>query len=372
MKRTLPFNTKRAGRLFGACLVSVFCAMALSAHAAPTPPDRMTYQGYLVEENGTPLGDDSPENYDVIFSIFQEQTGGEALWAEQQTVTVDKGYFSVLLGEGTEALGGGSRSLPDVFSRENVSERYVEITVKGIGSGGADVPIQPRLRLVSSPYAFQATRAGILMDDAGEDMVTVSSGSGISVNGSVSATAVSASTTLTVPTVNATTVNATAGHGIIPLGGIIMWSGSDASIPAGWALCNGQTVNGRTTPNLRDRFIVGSGAGSSYGTGTVGGFTHVTLTEAQMPYHDHDGWTRSGDGAHSHTGNAHSWADNDDNDSPAVYIRSSTYHGEPGGGGIGPTGSAHRHYFDSPKKGSSNSHENRPPYYALAFIMRVQ
>ncbi|MBT7909882.1 MAG: tail fiber protein, partial [Verrucomicrobia bacterium] len=36
-----------------------------------------------------------------------------------------------------------------------------------------------------------------------------------------------------------------------------MWSGSDE--PDGWALCNGQTKDGKTTPDLRNRFIVGSG-----------------------------------------------------------------------------------------------------------------
>ena len=41
---------------------------------------------------------------------------------------------------------------------------------------------------------------------------------------------------------------------VIPTGGIIMWSGTIANIPTGWALCNG--TNG--TPNLQDRFIVGA------------------------------------------------------------------------------------------------------------------
>lgn len=47
--------------------------------------------------------------------------------------------------------------------------------------------------------------------------------------------------------------------GIVPIGGIIMWSGSPSSVPAGWLLCNGQTVNAYTTPNLEDKFIVGAG-----------------------------------------------------------------------------------------------------------------
>jgi len=53
----------------------------------------------------------------------------------------------------------------------------------------------------------------------------------------------------------------------IPAGTIAIWSGSVASIPSGWYLCNG--ANG--TPNLRDRFVVG--AGSSYAVGATGGAT---------------------------------------------------------------------------------------------------
>jgi len=50
----------------------------------------------------------------------------------------------------------------------------------------------------------------------------------------------------------------TTGGGFVPIGGIIMWSGS--SIPTGWGLCDGT----QGTPDLRNRFIVGSG--SSYAT----------------------------------------------------------------------------------------------------------
>jgi len=52
----------------------------------------------------------------------------------------------------------------------------------------------------------------------------------------------------------------------VPAGGIIMWSGSIASIPSGYVLCDG--TNG--TPNLKDSFVVGSGA--TYAVGNTGGF----------------------------------------------------------------------------------------------------
>lgn len=40
----------------------------------------------------------------------------------------------------------------------------------------------------------------------------------------------------------------------VPSGVILMWSGTIATIPSGWALCNGS--NG--TPDLRNRFVVGA------------------------------------------------------------------------------------------------------------------
>lgn len=50
-------------------------------------------------------------------------------------------------------------------------------------------------------------------------------------------------------------------NGNIPIEGIIMWSGE--TVPTGWALCNGQTVNGHTTPDLRGRFIMSSTYGEA-------------------------------------------------------------------------------------------------------------
>ena len=70
------------------------------------------------------------------------------------------------------------------------------------------------------------------------------------------------------------------GEGMVPQGGIIMWSGSD--VPDGWALCDG--TDG--TPNLSDRFIVA--AGSSYAVGTTGDGSVTVSTsnkEVRARYH---------------------------------------------------------------------------------------
>lgn len=61
-------------------------------------------------------------------------------------------------------------------------------------------------------------------------------------------------------------------------GMIIIWSGSSASIPAGWHLCDGS----ESTPDLRNRFIVG--AGDTYNVGNSGGTYQHTHT---IPQHSH-------------------------------------------------------------------------------------
>lgn len=83
----------------------------------------------------------------------------------------------------------------------------------------------------------------------------------------------------------------------IPSGVITMWSGSIASIPSGWVICDG--LNG--TPNLTDRFVVG--AGSTYAVGGTGGAATVALAEANLPSHTHGTGNYAADsgGTHTHT-----------------------------------------------------------------------
>lgn len=136
---------------------------------------------------------------------------------------------------------------------------------------------------------------------------------------------------------------------------IVMWSGAIVDIPAGWYLCDGN--NG--TPNLRDKFIVG--AGSSYAVANTGGSTTMThthtggghvLTTNEMPSHTH-----SLSGIELYVVN--SWGSNLElskrGTGPATAV------GSTGGG------ASHSHGATS---GASNT-ENRPPYYSLAYIMKV-
>ena len=78
-------------------------------------------------------------------------------------------------------------------------------------------------------------------------------------------------------------------NSFVPIGGIIMWSGTIAAAEAltNWRICDGQ--NG--TPDLRDKFVLGVGssvAGSTANKGDTGGSNSITLAEGQMPEHNHD------------------------------------------------------------------------------------
>lgn len=162
----------------------------------------------------------------------------------------------------------------------------------------------------------------------------------------------------------------------IPIGFIGMWAGSIAAVPTGWALCDG--TNG--TPDLRDRFIVG--AGSTYAVGATGGANTVTLTEAQIPSHTHNiALTSSSSGAHTHSitdpGHSHTGG-------VGAYNGSQSPTGSAAAGAASSTGTsttgitvssagAHTHTIngDSASTGGGAAHENRPPYFALAYIMKL-
>lgn len=70
--------------------------------------------------------------------------------------------------------------------------------------------------------------------------------------------------------------------GGVPVGTIVIWSGTTSNIPSGWALCNGQ--NG--TPDLRGRFVFGGGG--THAVRSTGGEENHTLTIGEMPSHSHE------------------------------------------------------------------------------------
>jgi hypothetical protein len=142
----------------------------------------------------------------------------------------------------------------------------------------------------------------------------------------------------------------------VPSGVITLWSGSIASIPSGWFLCNGS--NG--TPDLRDRFVVG--AGSTYAVAATGGSANATLVS-----HSHTATSTSSVTDPGHVHNAR-----------AGFFGGSG--GEFGGGYAfdvtettlsAVTGISVATSTSVSTEGSSATNANLPPYYALAYIMKA-
>lgn len=180
------------------------------------------------------------------------------------------------------------------------------------------------------------------------------------------------------------------GNGTIPVGGIIMWSGKIANIPTGWNLCDG--TNG--TPNLVNKFIIAADADGIAGINTAttsvtgsatstGGNSSVTLTIGQIPAHRH-GVPLASEGVGG--GNVDTVADvygfgggEPGPGSSSTYAENKSYY--TGGTGSSISGSTGVTYAT----GDSNDPNNAsavtlpgtdsvsilPPYYALAYIMRI-
>jgi hypothetical protein len=155
---------------------------------------------------------------------------------------------------------------------------------------------------------------------------------------------------------------------VMPLGAIMIWSGTDGTIPTNWHICDGGTYGGKASPDLRDRFVIGAGStyavnatpgvaswnGTITPAGTVAIGDHI-LTTAELPAHNHT-YTDS------YGVNARVWLGT----SGSIYISNATTtntfnnQDEAGGGGHGHAGSTASFAAINP----------RPVYYSLYYIMK--
>jgi hypothetical protein len=208
-------------------------------------------------------------------AIYDVPEDGTALWSEVHTwVPVSDGVFQI-------ALGSEITLAQSIFTGDPL---YVGIAV----NGEAELP---RTELHSAPFAFRAAVATVAESTIG-----------------------------------------------LPAGIIAMWSGTEATIPSGWALCDGS--NG--TPDLRNRFIYGTTTGED--PGGTGGSTSLP--------------------SHTHQIGARTWTTDSPTETPQIVA-----------GGLGPLVStpAHSHSVTvgSHSTYSAGAATVVPPYYRLAFIMKL-
>ena len=114
-------------------------------------------------------------------------------------------------------------------------------------------------------------------------------------------------------------------------GMIMLWSGAIGAIPAGWVICDGDN----STPDLRNRFV--TGAGDEYAVDATGGESEHTLTVGEIPAHVH-----------------------------AIEGKGGT-----SGTNVAMTLSVTNRSQNTLSTGGDGAHENKPPYYALAYIMKL-
>jgi hypothetical protein len=238
------------------------------------------------------------------------------------------------------------------------------------------------------------TAEGSIAWDTNDDKLVVGTGSGNKTLVDTNSTQTLTNKTLTSPVVTGGTVNNTAiggttpaagafttlaasgAVGFLPTGIICMWYGSVATIPTGWALCNGS--NG--TPDLRDRFVIGARQddGTTAKTNVTGALTQTGGTkDASVVSHTHT--TTVTDPGHGHptrvatSPNAASDATGGIMlDVTGTVTNFSSFTGTPSNTagqqvGGGTTGIS----VANATTGTSGDNQNLPPYYALCYIMRL-
>ena len=295
---------------------------------------------------------DSNSDFPITFSVAPGQSGGNDLLSDNQFTY---NAFSNTVTAGTFSGSGAS---------------LTSLNASNIGSGTLNSARLPSsISASTSGNAATATR-----------LATARTISGASFDGTANIT------------LNNANITNGAGYvtsaGAVPSGVIVLWSGAANAIPNGWYLCDGNN----STPDLRNRFVIGSGAGSSYSVNQTGGSKDATLVSHSHTINNH---THSFSGSNSHRhgyafGTAQGTPIGNNYNSSGItnvtdrggiteqqqsgspqYPNHHGYTAETGQTTIsisGTTGNPSNTGTNA--QGSSATNANMPPYYALCYIMK--
>ena len=302
----------------------------------------------------------------VEVRLYAQPKGGEALWGETISVLLNEsGAFTCQLADGVGSKLVAGESLTQVLTTLTAQGAYLGFTVVGSGE------MKPRLSLAAVPRALVAENAiaaprGFSVTNGTLQAAGFSSASGtnahltvagdwvvagnlqveggVSVRGEVKCLSDGEQRDDLVVARALTVTGGIEGPGTVPVGGLILWSGSSDAIPDGWALCDGKS--GR--PDLKDTFVLGSAPGEVLQSG---GENEHALAVVEIP-------------AHSHTAN-YTTAKKKDQD--LFWVKRS-------GGSTDNTWVNGQESLarNTDEAGLQTPHENRPPFYRLCYLIRVR
>jgi len=131
-------------RRISAVVIAMLWLTALAGAAAADSPQAVRYQGYLVDKVGDPVS--GP--LQMEFRLYEMKTGGEPFWQTGAALDVDvtNGIFDVELG-------------PLASSDLSAGQAYLGITIVPTDPGEPKKEMQPRLKVVSVPFALVAGEA---------------------------------------------------------------------------------------------------------------------------------------------------------------------------------------------------------------------
>jgi hypothetical protein len=344
-------------------------------------------------EQATTWGDTTSENYDIMDRL-SGGVGTITLTGTTHTLTtsdgaLSNGQYKVLVFAGslsaTNTVTIDPNDAQHVYIVKNTTTQSVVMTQ---GSGGNATIAAGRTAVV---YADGGGATAVVYDISNIFAVNDITITGGTISG-VSALGVSGTLTAT----------SFVGSGMLPVGGIVIWSGSVGSIPSGFFLCDGS--NG--TPDLRNDFIIG--AGGAYAVGATGGSNTITT----VPAHTHTvSGTTDTQTNHTHTTNmgaAGSHTHSAGTSDPGNHTHTQGFFAQQAGTSLRSTdrssgnitftltsAGAHTHTINQNAAGSHNHTVNlttdgehthtysgttgstgnasvtiTPPYYALCYIMR--
>jgi hypothetical protein len=344
-------------------------------------------------EQATTWGDTTSENYDIMDRL-SGGVGTITLTGTTHTLTtsdgaLSNGQYKVLVFAGslsaTNTVTIDPNDAQHVYIVKNTTTQSVVMTQ---GSGGNATIAAGRTAVV---YADGGGATAVVYDISNIFAVNDITITGGTISG-ISALGVSGTMTAT----------SFVGSGMLPVGGIVIWSGSVGSIPTGFFLCDGS--NG--TPDLRNDFIIG--AGGAYAVGATGGSNTITT----VPAHTHTvSGTTDTQTNHTHTtnmGGAGSHTHSAVTSDPGNHTHTQSFLAQTAGTSLRSTdrssgnitftltsAGAHTHTINQNAAGSHNHTVNlttdgahthtysgttgstgnasvtiTPPYYALCYIMR--